>query len=78
MAAQRHGARAGEAAGAEVDNPVVWLLLAPLGFYATWQLLYWLVVQVGGLAWGGGGGLKSLLCLSYRDSASRLCAAACD
>lgn len=25
---------------------LVWLVLAPLGFYAVWQLVYWFIVQV--------------------------------
>lgn len=33
---------------------VFWLVVAPLAFYVTWQLVYWFLVQVGGFigAWG--------------------------
>lgn len=31
------------------EHPAVWLLAAPLAFYAAWQLVYFLVVQV---SWG--------------------------
>lgn len=30
-----------------LPNSFLWLFLAPLVFYATWQAFYWLIVQVG-------------------------------
>jgi hypothetical protein len=38
----------GQLPAAQQASPLVlWLVIAPLAFYITWQLLYFLVVQVG-------------------------------
>lgn len=41
------GARSGGiGGGAQIETGLLWNLGAPLLFYAVWQLMYWLVVQV--------------------------------